>query len=80
MLTGIQCAMLAVRILEKLSFLHLESTLKKVLPKVLLRLSYMSILELFSALCLITSREALLNVANTVFCSLASKSGKGIDS
>lgn len=74
-LTGVQRAMLATHILEKLSSLHLESTLKKVLPKVLPCLSQMSILELLSALCQIASCEALLKVADSVFCSLASKAG-----
>jgi len=35
----------------------------------------MSFLKLLSALCLIASCEALLNFADSVFCSLASKLG-----
>ena len=74
-LTGCQLSMLAAHIMENLAVPILQSTLLKVLPKVLPSLCVSDVTDLLSSLTKIASREALLSVADSLVCSVASKTG-----
>ena len=72
-LTGCQLSMLATHIMENLAVPILQSTLLKLLPKVLPSLCVSDAIELLSLLSKIASRNALLNVADSLVSSVASK-------
>ena len=74
-LTGSQLSKLALHILEHLPALKLQWTLEKALPKALPRLSVPFVVELLTSLSKIASCEALIQVADSLVCSVASKSG-----
>ena len=72
-LTGSQLSKLALHILEHLPALKLQWTLEKALPKALPSLSVPFVVELLTSLSKIASCEALLQVADSLVCSVASK-------
>jgi len=74
-LTGSQLSKLALHILEHLPALKLQWTLEKALPKALPSLSVPFVVELLTSLSKIASCEALIQVADSLVCSVASKSG-----
>ncbi|KAL9977217.1 hypothetical protein ACROYT_G014596 [Oculina patagonica] len=74
-LTCCQLSMLATHIMENLPVQMLQSTLQKVLPKVLPNLRLSDVTDLLNSSTKIASRDALLSVADSLVCSVASKTG-----
>ena len=74
-LTGCQLSMLATHIMENLAVPVLQSTLMKLLPKVLPSMCLSDVTELLSSLSRIASRNALLSVADSLVSGVASKTG-----
>ena len=74
-LTGSQLSKLTLHILERLPPLKLQWALERAVSKILLCLCVSYVMELLTLMSKIAPGEALLQVADRLLCSVASKSG-----